>query len=157
MPARRPRRPRRPRRRDGADAAPRPRSPRRRRASGLWPRLLERIRPTLRVLLDRGTRWWLDRAISAEQFARLVGAPPGTPAGERDLDAFLARHLERSDPYDTEAQRLRPRYEQLKTALRTTLADVRVFRVGAVEVRCYIVGRTPNNSLAGLVTTAVET
>lgn len=96
-------------------------------------------------------------AITAEQFAALLGAPPQTPVGERELDAFFARHLELSDPYDTRAQELRPRYEQLKETLRALLRDVRVFRVGTIEVRCYVVGRAADGTLAGLVTTAIET
>ena len=95
--------------------------------------------------------------LTAERLAALLGAAPGTRIEERSLDRFLARHIETSDPYDAEAQRVRPRYEALRDVLRGSLADVRVFRVGEVEVRCYVVGWTPEGSLAGLVTTAVET
>jgi hypothetical protein len=98
-----------------------------------------------------------DGALTAERFARLVGAPIDAPTGERTLDAFFARHLERSDPYDAEAQRLRPRYERLKKTLSELLRDVRVFRVGRTEVRCYVVGRDAAGGLAGLTTVAVET
>ena len=91
------------------------------------------------------------------EFARLVGAPPSDPVEERDLDRFFARHLELTDPADAEAQGLRPRYEALKALVRARLADTGVIRVGRVQVRCFVVGRTPGGALAGLVTTAVET
>jgi hypothetical protein len=96
--------------------------------------------------------------LTVERFAPIVGAPAGTRVEERDLDRFFARHLETSDPLDVEAQRIRPRYEALKAALRGELRDVRVFRVvEGVEVRCYVVGWAPDGSLSGLATTAIET
>ena len=95
--------------------------------------------------------------LTAERFAALVGAPERTPVGERALDDFLARHLERSDPWDVRAQELRPRYERLEAALRESLRDVRVFRIGRVQVACYLAGRDARGNIAGLRTTAIET
>jgi propanediol dehydratase small subunit len=91
-----------------------------------------------------------------EGFRALVGAAPGARVEEVTLDRFLAGHIEESDPADPAAQALRERYTALRQALRDTLAEVRVFRVGEVEIRCYAVGRTPEGTLAGLATTAWE-
>ena len=100
----------------------------------------------------------VDEPLTPDRFARVVGAPAGARIEQRDLDRFLARHIETSDPADLEAQRIRPRYEALKAALRAALRDVRVFRVvEGVEVRCYAVGWAPDGTLAGLATTAIET
>ena len=90
-------------------------------------------------------------------FARRVGAPAGAPAREVALEDFLAHHTERSDPWDGEAQRIRPRYERLIRVLRESLRGVRVFRTGEVQVRCYLVGDDGHGNLAGLATTAIET
>ncbi len=96
-------------------------------------------------------------ALTVERFAQLAGVAAGERVEERDLERFFARHIETSDPYDAEAQRVRPRYEALKATLQTALTGTRVFRVGRVDVRCYVVGRAPDGSLCGLVTTAIET
>jgi histidine triad (HIT) family protein len=101
--------------------------------------------------------WDGDEPVTPEAFAAREDAGPDEPVAETTLDAFLAGHLEASDPEDPEAQRLRPRYERLKATLAESLADVRVFRVGEVEVRCYAVGRDGQGSLAGYRTVAVET
>jgi hypothetical protein len=95
--------------------------------------------------------------LSPSGFGRVLGVAPGTPIEERTLDAFLARHTHRSDAYDSRAQEIRPRYERLQSTLESALRDVRVFRLGRVEVACYIVGRDASGDLAGLRTVAVET
>lgn len=93
----------------------------------------------------------------AEAFAQLVGAAPGAPAEERDLDEFFLRHTETSDPLDAEAQRIRPRYERLRETLRNELRWTTVYRIGRIEVQCWVVGGDGRGNLTGLRTVAVET
>ena len=95
--------------------------------------------------------------LTKDKFAEQIHAAPGDPIEERTLDDFLMRHIETSDAYDTRAQQIRPRYELLKRALLNELHDVRVYRVGVVEVKCYIVGIDDVGNAAGLSTIAVET
>jgi hypothetical protein len=70
---------------------------------------------------------------------------------------FFNRHTATSDPYDTEAQRIRPRYENLVSLLERRLRDVKVYRVGKTEIDCYALGLDDQGNLAGLKTVAVET
>ncbi|HEX8245582.1 MAG TPA: nuclease A inhibitor family protein [Longimicrobium sp.] len=93
----------------------------------------------------------------ADEFARRIGAPAGASLEERTLDRFFKPHIESTDPYDTRAQEIRPRYEALKKLLAANLRDVRVFRVGRIEIGCYVVGADGQGNLAGLRTVAVET
>ena len=113
----------------------------------------ESDRPFEWYQLPGGAKGW---PYSVEEFARRAGMA-GEPLEERDLDRFFARHIENTDPADTQTQALRPRYEALKEALRTELGDVRVFRTGRIEVQCFVVGDDGAGSLAGLRTVAVET
>ncbi|HYR12112.1 MAG TPA: nuclease A inhibitor family protein [Longimicrobium sp.] len=96
-----------------------------------------------------------DAPPGAEAFGRLIGATG--PVEERDLDDFFMRHVETIDPADTEAQRIRPRYEALRETLRTALRGTTVYRTGRVEVQCYVVGGDGKGNLAGVRTVAVET
>jgi hypothetical protein len=82
--------------------------------------------------------------------------PDGARVEEVSLDRFFAGHIEESDPNDPVAQAHVERFRALKQALRESLEDVRVLRVGEVEIRCFIVGRTASGDLAGLATTAWE-
>ena len=95
-------------------------------------------------------------ALTAESFARLAGIAPGTRVEEVTLERFFAGHIEASDPADPQGVALRERYRTLRETLRGSLDDVRVFRVGDVEIRCYAVGRA-GKAIAGLATTAWET
>jgi len=82
----------------------------------------------------------------------------GANVTEITLDELLARHIERVDMQDVEARRLIPRYEALRDTLRQSFRAVRVFRLGATEVRCLVLGNDPETGeLAGLETVAVET
>jgi hypothetical protein len=92
-----------------------------------------------------------------EEFARRVGAPADAPLGEQSLYQLFAPHIERTDPYDTQTQALRPRYEALRALLAGSLREVRVFRIGRIEIDVYAVGEDGGGSLAGLRTVAVET
>ncbi|HEX6909767.1 MAG TPA: nuclease A inhibitor family protein [Longimicrobium sp.] len=98
-----------------------------------------------------------DRPPGADAFAGLVGAPVDAPREERDLDDFFARHTDTSDPHDAETQRIRPRYEALRETLRTALRWTTVYRLGRIEVQCWIVGGDGRGNLVGLRTVAVET
>lgn len=86
-----------------------------------------------------------------------LGEAEETPVAELSLDRFLAGHIEESDPADPVAQENVARYTALKQALAEGLADVRVFRVGDVQVRYHALGRTPDGRLAGLAASALET
>jgi hypothetical protein len=91
------------------------------------------------------------------EFAWLVDAAPQAPVEVLSLENFFARHTTTSDPYDGEAQRIRPRYEELARLLVRRLRDVKVYRVGAGEITCYVAGLDAQGNLAGLKTIAVET
>lgn len=49
------------------------------------------------------------------------------------------------------------RYRNLEKLIRKRLHDVKVFRVGKIDIRCYIAGLTRQGNIAGLVTTSIET
>jgi hypothetical protein len=83
---------------------------------------------------------------------------PGARAEELSLSRFLAPHLSQYDPADVRAGALIPRYEALRDLLTTRLGRVRVFRLGAIEIRCLVLGNDPRTGeLAGVETVAVET
>jgi hypothetical protein len=86
-----------------------------------------------------------------------VGTSETTPVEVRSIESFFARHTTMSDPYDGEAQKLRPRYEELVRLLSRRLRDVKAYRIGKIEISCYVVGLDAHGNLAGLKTIAIET
>jgi hypothetical protein len=95
--------------------------------------------------------------LSPTELAALAGARGGE-VRELSRDELLARHIEPVDALDAESQRLIPRYEALRDAIRESLEDVRVVRHGRIEVRCLVLGNDPaTGEIAGVETIAVET
>ncbi len=94
---------------------------------------------------------------SADDFRSLLGIGKEVRLEVRSLEDFFARHTGTSDPHDARAQAIRPRYERLQALLEQRLRCVRVFRVGKIEIDCYVVGEDGQGRLAGLKTVAIET
>jgi hypothetical protein len=111
-------------------------------------------RPLEPFELRAGAAGW---PYGVDEFARRIGAAPDAPRQERSLYQLFGNHIENTDPYDTETQALRPRFEALRALLAAELREVRVFRIGRIEVDCYAVGDDGAGNLAGLHTVAVET
>lgn len=75
----------------------------------------------------------------------------------RELDSFFSRATEEKDWYGEEEKAECKRYQDLVNLLKTNLSEVKVYRVGEVEINCYILGKTDSGTIAGLSTIIVET
>jgi Nuclease A inhibitor-like protein len=83
--------------------------------------------------------------------------PRTTPVEVRSLDRFFARHIELVDPNDPAGVALIPRYENLKFQIQELLNAPKAYCVGIIQIRCYVVGTSPDGVIAGLATTSIET
>ena len=72
----------------------------------------------------------------------------------RSIDDFFKNSTDMSNPERVPEAR---RFKKLVSLLKKELQDVKVFRVGQVEIRCYIAGLDGVGEIVGLVTTAIET
>jgi hypothetical protein len=73
------------------------------------------------------------------------------------LDDFFAPALEVEDWYEIEELATVDRYKLLLETINANLTDLKVFRIGSIEIDLYIVGKTPSGDIIGLQTTIVET
>jgi hypothetical protein len=73
------------------------------------------------------------------------------------LTDLFAPVLTIEDWYEEEELEQVNRYTDLFHAIDSNLHDVRVFRIGSIEIAVYIVGKTPNGDIVGLKTQVVET
>jgi Nuclease A inhibitor-like protein len=90
---------------------------------------------------------FLNRIGVSQQFIDEINLPIDRLIQERTLDGFL--------PTDDNEESTR--FRKLEAVLRKRLRGVKVFRVGQVEIRCYIAGLDEHGYIAGLVTTSIET
>ncbi len=104
---------------------------------------------------------FLGRIGISEELTDDFGVPLASWAEERPLDGFFPSIEDLAMRYGTstsdpqvvkESKQLR----KLESLLKRRLRDVKVFRVGRVEIRCYIAGLY-KGEITGLVTTAIET
>jgi hypothetical protein len=109
--------------------------------------------PFAEVFIPGGGAQWPP---SPDAFASLVGAD-GAAAAEQTTDRFFARHIDHVSAADPVMLAMKPRYEALRDLLAALLRDVRVFRVGTVEVLCYVVGVDSKNDVSGMSTVSIET
>ena len=73
------------------------------------------------------------------------------------LTELFAPVLTVEDWYETEELKQVDRCTELFHAIESNLAEVKVFRLGEIEIAIYIVGKTPDGDILGLKTHVVET
>jgi hypothetical protein len=73
------------------------------------------------------------------------------------IDDFFAPALKVEDWYETEELATVDRYKLLLETINANLTELKVFRLGSIEIDIYIVGKTPSGDVIGLQTTTVET
>ncbi len=103
--------------------------------------------------------WAASGSISVSQanIRELTHMPEDCLLEECEL-AFLFRHVmvEKSWQNEEEVQLVK-RFQSLYRLLNNILSDIKVFRLGRIEISVYIIGRAPSGDLAGLITKQFET
>ncbi|WP_210489867.1 nuclease A inhibitor family protein [Rufibacter aurantiacus] len=89
-------------------------------------------------------------------FLNAIGKPD-QPAEEVTLTYFLRNMVRTYPEQDHTQQAVAQRFMALQGWLETHLQEIRVYRIGQVQVQAYAVGKTPEGSWLGLKTTLVET
>lgn len=100
--------------------------------------------------------WDVPGPATAELVLR-CGKHDGAPVKESTVEAFFNRVTRIQEWHGEEERANVQRFQELERVVRESLCDVRVFEVGEIEVTVYVVGTTPDNTLAGLRTLVVRT
>lgn len=79
------------------------------------------------------------------------------PVEERDFAEFFKRLTENQEWFGTEEIKNANRFADLRDLLEENLKNIKVFKVGRIELDIYIVGLDERNVLTGIRTKAVET
>jgi hypothetical protein len=96
-------------------------------------------------------------AVTKENLLAQIGKPPDTPVEERGFDEMLARFITIQDWFGDEEKATAEKFAALKSLLEKNLTDLKVFKIGRIEVDIYFVGLNAEGKLAGIQTKAVET
>jgi hypothetical protein len=96
-------------------------------------------------------------AVTGENLLSRTGNKPDAPVEERDFTDFFTRLTKIQDWFGDEEKQTAAKYVRLKELLERNLKDLKVFKVGRIEIDIYVVGLDSEGRLTGIKTKAVET
>ncbi len=96
-------------------------------------------------------------ATTKEEILSQTKSAPNTPVEERDFDEFFPRLTEIQDWFGDEEKQMVRKFTGLRDLLKNNLKDLKVFKIGKIELDVYVVGLDAENRLMGIKTKAVET
>jgi hypothetical protein len=97
------------------------------------------------------------KELDSKTLLRYEKYPPGTRVKMLDFDFFFEVPTTPEEWHDAEERKQVSRYQQLVKLLKDNLSDLRVFKVGEVQVDIYVGGRSETGDWVGLYTNSVET
>lgn len=95
--------------------------------------------------------------VSVEEILKQTANAADTAVEERDFDEFFGRLTEIKDWFGDEETANAHKFAELKKLLEVNLKDIRVFKIGKINLDIYVVGLDAENKLMGIKTEAVET
>ena len=96
-------------------------------------------------------------SLTDQSLLTLTHHSAGTIVKTVGLDSFFEFVTQPQDWHGDEETETVKKYQQLVDTLKQHLSDLKVYRVGEIELDIYVVGQTSDKNLAGLATKAIET
>jgi hypothetical protein len=97
------------------------------------------------------------QSVSREAVLEQTENVPDSAVEERTFTEFFARLIEIQDWFGDEEKKTAKKYLLLKKLLEKHLKDLKVYKIGKVQIDIYVVGLDAENKLTGITTKAVET
>ena len=95
--------------------------------------------------------------ISPEFILKKTARSLDTPVAFVNLESFFEIATTEQDWHGVEEKETVRKFQNLVKTLKDNLTDLKVARLGTIEIDVYIVGKSPNNEFAGLITKVIET
>ncbi|MEP0873014.1 nuclease A inhibitor family protein, partial [Trichocoleus desertorum AS-A10] len=95
-------------------------------------------------------------SLTPEKLAQATGHPADAPVKVITLSDFFRSSTEEQDWFGPEEKESAAKFKNLENTIASTLNDVKVYRVGQIEIDVYIIG-TCGNDCVGLSTKVIET
>ena len=99
---------------------------------------------------------WKDVELTPQKILELTNYPPATFIEQVELDYFFRNVAIEKDWHDEIQRENVTKFQNLVQVVKANLAEIRVYRIGTIEVNVYIVGKT-KDGVAGLATKVIET
>lgn len=95
--------------------------------------------------------------VTKEVLLAQIGKPADAPVEEREFEQMFERFVKIQDWFGDEEKATAEKFAALKKLLEKNLIELKVFKVGRIELDIYFVGLDKEGILAGIQTKAVET
>jgi len=95
--------------------------------------------------------------VDQDEILKQTDAPSGSVVEERKFNDFFARFVEIQDWFGDEEKETAQKFVRLKEVLENNIRDLKVFKIGKIELDIYVVGLDAENTFLGIKTKAVET
>ena len=96
-------------------------------------------------------------AVTQEILLSQIGKPTDSPVETRNFDEFFAPLVALQDWFGDEEKANAAKFAVLRDLLKNNLQDLKVFKIGSIELNVYAVGLDAESKLTGIKTRAVET
>ncbi len=97
------------------------------------------------------------QAVTSEEILAQTENEANSPVEEKDFTEFFSRLTEIQDWFGDEEKTAAKKFTDLKDLLEKKLKDLKVFKVGKIQLDIYAVGLDAECNLMGIQTKAVET
>jgi hypothetical protein len=99
----------------------------------------------------------IGNSLPPEKLVELTKHKPGDMIEEVPVDRFFKKMIAQAEVQGEGAIETCEKLRELQKVLDEHLSEVKVFRIGRIQIDIYIVGKTDGGQWAGLKTAAVET
>ena len=96
-------------------------------------------------------------AVTKENILSQTNNQPDAPVEERDFAEIFARLTAMQDWFGDEEKATAEKFATLQKLLEKNLKNLKVFKIGSIQIDIYFVGLDANGNLMGIQTKAVET
>ncbi|MDJ0556522.1 MAG: nuclease A inhibitor family protein [Microcoleaceae cyanobacterium MO_207.B10] len=96
-------------------------------------------------------------SLNNEIVLKITKHPLDMPVKIIEFDSFFQSSVTSEDWHDSEEAETVKKYQELVRIMKQYLSDLKVYKVGEIEIDVYIVGKTDVGDYAGLATVAIET
>lgn len=96
-------------------------------------------------------------SVSKENLLSQICKAVNSKVEERNFEDFFSHLIEVQEWFGEEEKESVQKFSQLKELLQENLKDLKVFRIGEIELDIYVVGLDSENLLTGIKTKSVET
>ena len=96
-------------------------------------------------------------SVSKENLLLQTGNASGAAVEERNFEDFFTTLTKIQDWFGDEEKRAAQKFSALKELLQRELKNLKVFKVGQIELDIYVVGLDSDNFLTGIQMKAIET